>query len=134
MSLAVDKAAEVENHALGFVALAEDGGVGVLESRELFYVALAFAFELFSDFLLQHERFQGIISMLFRSREANGETGSVVLLLLDKGVETAIFALVGFDLDFEVLSFFGKLLGKGLEFEELKDHLVYEMLWVDEKG
>ena len=52
VGLAVDEGAEVEDDALGLVALAEDGGVGVLQGRELFLVAFAFAFELFGNLLL----------------------------------------------------------------------------------
>lgn len=52
MSLPVDEAAEMENHTSGLVALAENGGIRVLESGELFLVALALSLELFGDVLL----------------------------------------------------------------------------------
>ena len=120
VGLAVDEAAEVEDDALGFVALAEDGGVGVLEGGEVFLVAFAFAFELFGDFLLEDEGFESVVALLFGAGEADSEAGGVVLLLFDEGGQTAVLALVVFDLDFEVLSLLGELFGECLEFEELK--------------
>lgn len=119
VGLAVDEAAQVEHHALRFVALAENSGVGVLQSGEFFLVALSFAFELLRNLLLQYERFQSVVSLLFGARETHCETGSVVPLLLDEVRQTSVLAFVVLDLDFEVLSLLGELLCERLEFEEL---------------
>ena len=91
----------------------------MLESGKLFLVALAFAFELFSDFLLENERFEGVIALLLCAIEAHSEASRVILLLLDKRSETAILAFVGLDLDLELLGLFSKLLCESLELEEL---------------
>jgi len=110
----------MENHTLRLVALADNSDVCMLESRELFLIALAFALELFGNFLLEDERFQSVVSLLFGARQTDSKAGGVIFLLLDKRCETAIFALVGFDFDLELLSFFGELFCKSLEFEELE--------------
>ena len=117
--LAADEGAQVDDDALGFVALAEDGFVGVLQSRQLLFVAFTLALELFGDFLLQDEGFEGVVALLFRALEAGADARGVVLVLLDKGDEAAVFALVLLDFGFEVLGFFGEGFGEGLEFEEL---------------
>ena len=117
--LAVDEGAEVEHDALGFVALADDGSIGMLKGGKFFLVTLAFAFELFGNLLLENKSFKGVVALLFRARKADSEACSVVLLLLDERREAAVLTFMVFDLDFEVLSLFGELLGKRLEFEEL---------------
>lgn len=119
MSLPVDEAAEMENHTSGLVALAEDGGICVLESGELFLVALALSLELFSDILLEDKRFESIITLLLCTVETLGEASGIVFLLLDERCEAAILAFVTLDLDFELLCLFGELFGESLEFEEL---------------
>ena len=91
----------------------------MLESGKLFLVALAFALELLSDFLLEDERFKSVIALLLCTVEADSEAGRVVLLLLDKRSETAILAFVGLNLDLELLGLLGKLLCESLELEEL---------------
>ena len=91
----------------------------MLESGKLFLVALAFALELLSDFLLEDERFKSIVALLLCAIEANSKASRVVLLLLDKRSETAILAFVGLNLDFKLLGLFGKLLCESLELEEL---------------
>jgi len=92
----------------------------VLESRELFLVALAFALELLGNILLEDKRFEGIVSLLLSAGQTDGKASGVIFLLLDKRCKTAIFALVSFDLDFQLLGFFCELFCKGLEFEELE--------------
>lgn len=119
VSLAADERAQVKNNALCLVALAQDGGVGVLELGELLLVALALALEFLGDLLLQDESLEGVVALLLGAGEADGEAGAVVLVLLDEGGEAAGFALVGLDLGFEVGGLLGELFGKGLEFEEL---------------
>ena len=91
----------------------------MLESGKLFLVALAFALELLSDFLLEDERFKSVIALLLCTVEADSEASRVVLLLLDKRSETAILAFVGLNLDLELLGLLGKLLCESLELEEL---------------
>ena len=119
VSLPVNEAAEVKNHTSRFVALAEDGRLGVLKSGELFLVALTLSLELFGNVLLKDKRFESFVALLLRTVEALGETGSVIFLLLNERCEAAIFAFVGLDLDFELLRLFGKLFRESLEFEEL---------------
>ena len=91
----------------------------MLESGKLFLVALAFAFELLSDFLLEDERFKSVIALFLCAAKADSESSRVVLLLLDKRSEAAILTFVGLNLDLELLGFFGKLLCESLELEEL---------------
>lgn len=124
VSLPVDEAAEVENHTSGFVALTENGRVCVLESGELFHVALALPLELLRDVLLKDKRFESIVALLVRAVEALSEASSVIFLLLNERCEAAIFAFVSLNLDFELLCLFGKLFGESLEFEELPLPLV----------
>ena len=96
----------------------------MLESRKLFLVALAFAFEFLGDFLLEDECFESVVTLLLCAIEANSEASRVVLLLLDKRSEAAVLAFVGLNLDLELLGLFGKLLCESLEFEELITSLV----------
>lgn len=119
VSLPIDEAAEVEYHTPGFVALTENGRICVLESGELFPVALALPLELFRDVLLKDKRFESIVALLFGAVEALSEASGVIFLLLDERCEAAIFAFVSLNLDFELLCLFGKLFGESLEFEEL---------------
>lgn len=125
VSLPVDEAAEVENNTSGLVALAKNGGVCVLESGELFLVALALSLELFRNVLLEDKRLESVVALLLRAVETLGEASSIVLLLLDERCEAAVFTFVILDFDFELLCLFGKLFGKCLEFEELPMVLVY---------
>lgn len=96
----------------------------MLESGKLFLVALAFAFELFGDFLLEDEGFESVVALLLCAIEANSEASRVVLLLLDKRSETTILAFVGLNLDLEFLGLFGKLFCERLKLEELITLLV----------
>lgn len=124
VSLPVDEAAEVENHTSRLVALAEDGVICVLESGELFLVALALSLELFGNVLLEDKRLESIVTLLLCAIETLGEASSIALLLLDERRKAAVFAFVSLDFDFELLCLFGKLFGKSLEFEELPMVLV----------
>ena len=114
----------MKHHAARLVALACNCCVGMLESGKLFLVALAFAFELLGDFLLEDERFESVVPLLLCAIEAHSEASRVVFLLLDKGSETAVLAFVCLNLDLELLGLFGKLLCESLEFEELITLLV----------
>ena len=124
VSLPVDEAAKVENHSSGFVALADNCGVCVLERRKLFLVALPLTLELFGNVLLEDKRFKGIVALLLRAIETLGEASSVIFVLLDERCETAVFAFVSLDLDLELLCLFGELFGESLEFEELSMPLI----------
>ena len=119
VALAADQAAQVEHHAAGLVALAGQRDVGVLEGRHLLLVALALALELLGNFLLEHQRLERIVALLLGAGQAYRQPGIVVLLLVDEPGQAAVLALVRFDLDLEVLGLLGKLLGEGLELEEL---------------
>ena len=117
--LAADEAAEVQDHILGLVALAGERGVGVLQGGEFLLVALALALEFLGDLLLENEGLEGIVALLLGARQAEGETGKVVLLLVNETRQAAVLALVGLDLDLELRGLLGELLSKGLELEEL---------------
>lgn len=119
VSLPVDEAAKVENHPSGLVPLADNGGICVLERRELFLVALPLTLELFGNVLLENKRFKGIVALLLCAIETLGEASSIIFVLLDKRCETAVFAFVSLDLDLELLCLFSKLFGESLKFEEL---------------
>ncbi len=118
--LARDQAAQVQHDAAGLVALPRDRHVGVLERVELLPVPLALALQLLGDLLLQDERLEGVVALLLRAGKADREPGRVVLLLVQEAAQTAVLALVPFDLDLEVLRLLGEGVGKGLEFEELR--------------
>lgn len=117
--LAIDEAAEVENHALGVVSLAGESGVGVLESGDLLLVALSLTLQFFSNLLLQDKGFESIIALLLCARKTEGETSSIVLLLINEATKSAVFTLVVLNFDFELRGFLRELLSKRLEFEEL---------------
>lgn len=70
--------------------------------------------------MLEDKGFESIVTLLFGSRKAGGETISVILLLVDETRETSVLTLVVLNLDLEILGLFGELLSESLEFEELK--------------
>lgn len=117
--LSLNQSTQVEDHALGLVTLSKNGRVCVLKSRELLLVAHPLPLQLLSNFLLKDQSLQSIIALLLCTGEADSETGSIVLLLINKTSETTIFALVVLNLDLEILSLFRELLSKRLELEEL---------------
>lgn len=117
--LAGDQAAQVQHNAAGFVALAKDGDVGVLEGGELLPVPLALALKLLSNLLLENKGLEGVVALLLCAGEADREASIVILLLVNKTTEAAVLALVVLDLDLEILRLLGEGLGEGLEFEEL---------------
>ena len=119
MGLATDQAAEMKNDTLSLITLTKNSDIGVLQSGEFLLVAFAFALKLFGDLLLEDKRLESIITLLLSSREASSDTRSIVLLLVNETRETSVFTLVVLNLDFEILSLFGKLLSESLEFEEL---------------
>ena len=107
VSLPVDEAAEVENNTSGLIALAENGGICVLESGELFLVTLALSLELFRNVLLEDKRLESVVALLLRAVETLGEASSIVLLLLNERCEAAVLAFMILDFDFELLCLFG---------------------------
>lgn len=119
VSLPVDEAAKMEHHTSRLVALAENGGICMLESGELFLVALALSLELFGDVLLEDKRFESIVALLLCAVETLGQASGIVFLLLDERCEAAVLAFVSLDLDFELLCLFGELFCESLEFKEL---------------
>lgn len=119
VGLATDQAAEMKNDTLSLITLTKNSDIGVLQSGEFLLVAFAFALKLFGDLLLEDKRLESIITLLLSSREASSDTRSIVLLLVNETRETSVFTLVVLNLDFEILSLFGKLLSESLEFEEL---------------
>ncbi|KAH6610285.1 hypothetical protein Trco_000305 [Trichoderma cornu-damae] len=119
VALAANQAAQVQDDAASLVALAHDGGVGVVELSKLLLVPLALPLELLGNLLLQNEGLEGVVALLLRAGEAGRQAAVVLLLLVDEGGEAAVLALVALDLDLEVLGLLGELLGKGLELEEL---------------
>ena len=119
MSLAIDEAAQMKNHTSRLIALAENGGIGVLQSCEFFLVAFALSLELFGNVLLEDKCFESIITLLLCAIETLVKSSSVILLLLDESREATILAFVSLNSDFELLCLFGKLFSESLEFEEL---------------
>lgn len=120
MALTTDKTAKVKHHAACLVSLPDDGDVGVLKGGKLLLVPLAFALKLFGNLLLEHEGLESVVTLLLRSAEANGKAGVVILLLVEKTGQTSVLTLVRLDLALKILRLLGELLGKGLEFEELR--------------
>ena len=125
VSLPVDEATKMENHTSGLVALPKNSGVRVLESGELFLVALALSLELFGDVLLEDKCFESIVALLLCAVETLGEASGIVFLLLDERCEAAVLAFVSLDFDFELLCLFGELFCESLEFKELPMLLIY---------
>jgi len=82
-------------------------------------VPLAFPLKLLGNFLLKDQSFQGIVTLLLSARQASREASSIILLLVDEAGEASVLTLVILNLDLEILSLLGELLGKCLEFEEL---------------
>ena len=119
VSLSINKTAQMKNHTSGLVALAQNGGIGVLEGCELFLVALALSLKLFGNVLLEDKCFEGIVALLLGAIETLGKASSVILLLLDERSKAAILAFVGIDFNFKLLGLFSELLSESLKFEEL---------------
>lgn len=124
VSLALDQAAQVHHNALGFVALTRERSAAVFHGGKILVVAFAFPLQLLGNFLLENQSFQGIVALLFGTRKAKSKASDIVFLLVDETGETAVLALVAFDLDFEFGSLLSELLSKCLEFEELQYMLV----------
>ena len=131
VGLTTDQAAKMENNALSFITLSEDGGVGVLECRKLLLVALSLTLKLLGNLLLENKGFKSIVTLLLSSREAGGEASCIVLLLVNETSKASIFTLVVLNLDLEVLSLFGELFGEGLELKEL--HVVSKLKLIKNK-
>ena len=125
VSLPVDEAAKVENHTSRLVALTTNGGICVLKSGELLFVALTLSLELFGNVLLKDKRLESIVPLLLGAVEALCKASSIILVLFDKRGKAAVFAFVSLDLDFKLLCLLSKLFGKGLEFEKLPMLLEY---------
>ena len=119
VSLPVNEATKVENHTSRLVALASNGGICVLKSGELFLVALPLSLELFGNVLLKDKRLESIVALFLCTIETLCKARSIILVLFDKRCKAAVFAFVSLDFDFELLCFFSKLFGKGLELEKL---------------
>lgn len=121
MSLSADQATEVKDHTLSLITLSKNGCVGVLKCCKFLLVTLALTLKFLCNLLLEDKCLKSIITLLFSSRKANGKTSTVILLLLNEGSETTSFTLVVLNLNLEVLSLLGKLLGESLELEELRN-------------
>lgn len=91
----------------------------MLQSSEFLEISLALTLKLLCNLLLQDKRFKGIVALSLGARKTQSKPRSIVLLLVDERRQMAVFALVGLNLDFEILSLFGELLGESLELEEL---------------
>jgi hypothetical protein len=110
----------MENNTLGLVSLAQEGGVGMLESPDFLLVSLPLPLELLGNFLLKDKGLESVVALFLGPGQAGSKTSGIVFLLVDKSGESAVLPLVVLDLDFEFVSFFRELLGKRLEFEELQ--------------
>ena len=121
VSLSTDQTAEMKNHTLSLITLAENGGVGVLEGRKLLLVAFTLTLKFLSDLLLEDESFKCIVTLLLGPREAGSKAGCIILLLVNEACEASVLTLVILDLNLEVLSLLRELFGESLEFEELRN-------------
>lgn len=124
VALATDKAAQVQHHAASVVALPGDGVVGVLQGCKLLLVALALALELLGNLLLKHKSLEGVVALLLGTGKTDRHASGIVFLLVNKCCQAAIFPLVALNLDLEILSLLGELLGEGLELGELFNGIV----------
>lgn len=119
VALAIDQAAQVQNHTLGLVTLATEGRVSVLQGSDLLLVALALALKLLGNLLLEDEGLESIVALLLSARQTESKTGDIILLLINEASEATVLALVVLNLDLELGGLLGELLSKGLELEEL---------------
>lgn len=124
MALAADKAAQMQNNTASLVTLSDDGAVGVLKRRELLLIPLALTLKLLSNLLLENKSLKRIVTLLLGAGKTDRYASGIVLLLVDEAAKAAVLALVVLDLDLEVLRLLGKLLGEGLELEELRNALI----------
>jgi hypothetical protein len=109
----------VEHDALGLVPLAKYGSVGVVKSCEVLLVPLPLPLELLSDFLLEYKGLQSVVALLLGTRQADGKSCGIILLLVNKAGKAAVLAFVVLDLDLEILGLLGELLSESLKLEEL---------------
>jgi hypothetical protein len=109
----------MENNALSFIPLSDDGDIGVLEGRKLLLVSLPLTLKLLGNFLLKDKSLESIVTLFLSSGETCSEASCVILLLINETSETSVFTLVILNLNLEILCLFGKLLSESLEFEEL---------------
>jgi len=119
VALAVDQAAQVQDHTLGLVTLATEGRVSVLQGSDLLLVALALTLELLGNLLLEDESLESIVALLLSAGQTESETSDIILLLVNETSEATVLALVVLNLDLELGGLLGELLSKGLELEEL---------------
>lgn len=119
VALAADQATQMENDAASLITLPDNGDVGVLQRRQLLLVPLPLALKLLSNLLLKHKSLERIITLLLSAGKTDRHARSIVLLLIKHTSKAAVLTLVVLDLDLEVLGLLGKLLGEGLELEEL---------------
>jgi hypothetical protein len=68
---------------------------------------------------LENQGLESIVTLLLGAREAGGKASRIVLLLVNETSKTSVLTLVVLNLDLEILSLFGELLCKCLEFKEL---------------
>jgi hypothetical protein len=106
VGLATDQTAQVKNNTLSFIPLAEDGHIGVLESRKFLLVALTFTLKFLGNLLLQDKSLESIITLFLGSRETSRKTSCVILLLVNETSKTSVLTLMILNLDLEVLSLF----------------------------
>lgn len=119
VALAIDQAAQVQDHPLCIVALTGEGSVSVSEGGDLLLVALALTLKLLSNLLLQNQSLESVVTLLLSARQTESEASHIVLLLVNKTSETTVLTLVVLNLDLEFGSLLGELLSKCLELEEL---------------
>ena len=129
VGLSANQAAQMKNHTLSLVTLAEDGGVSVLKSREFLLVTLPLTLKFLSNFLLEDKGFESIVTLLLSSRKAGGKACGIILLLVNETSEASVLPLVVLNLDLELLSLLGKLFGESLEFEKLEDVSKQFSMW-----
>jgi hypothetical protein len=120
VALTLDQAAQMHHNTLSLVALTGKSACGVLHGGKFLDVAFPLTLEFLGNLLLENQGFESIVALLLRAGQAEGETSSIVLLLVDETRKTAILPLMTFDLDLEFGGLLGELFGKRLEFEELE--------------
>ena len=110
----------MKHNTLSLITLSENCEVSVLKCRKLLLVAFPLTLEFFGNFLLKNKSLKSIVALLLSTRQADRESGRVILLLVNERSKATIFAFVVLNFDLKILGLLCELFGKCLEFEELE--------------
>lgn len=119
LRLALNQRPKVNNDPLGFITLTRNLVIRPYKLAKLLLVLFPFALEIFGNFLLHNQGFEGLVALLLGTGETDGEVIRICLLLFNKPVKPLILLLMRLDLGLKIRRLLGKLSSKGLEFLKL---------------